>query len=308
MGAEPVRRIGVIGLGRMGLPVCARFVEHGFDVICTDLDDARRELGARAGAATVGGAERVAAEVDVLVSVLPGPGEVMAVAEDVTAAMAPGAVWLDLSTASPAAARVTAAAAQRHGVAVVDAPLGGGPPAAAEGRLLSFAGARAEDLERVRAVLEVVADRIVHVGPPGSGYAVKLMANALWFGQAVATAETLTIATRAGLDAELVRAALSQSAASSRFLADDVRALLDGDDMPWFALGRCAEQLRSLAAFAEELSVPAEVLAAVRDVHAAALERYGDVDGELLGARFTAERAGVRFDDPESSGADGAGA
>ena len=144
--------------------------------------------------------------------------------------MTSGAVWLELSTASPAAARATAAAAQRHGVAVVDAPLGGGPPAAAEGRLLSFVGARADDLERVRPVLEVVADRIVHVGPPGSGYAVKLLANALWFGQAVATAEALTIATRAGLDAELVRAALSQSAASSRFLTEDARSLLDGDD------------------------------------------------------------------------------
>jgi 3-hydroxyisobutyrate dehydrogenase len=314
MGAERVRRIGLIGLGRMGLPICERFVEHGFEVVCTDLDGARRDLGARAGAATVGAPDQVAAGVDVVVSVLPGPAEVTAVAEAVTAAMPSAAVWLDLSTASPAAARVTAAAAQRHGVAVVDAPLGGGPPAAREGRLLSFAGARAEHLERVRAVLEAVADRVVHVGPPGSGYVVKLLANALWFGQAVATAEALTIARRAGLDAELVRAALSESAASSRFLADDARALLDGDDMPWLALARCDEQLRSLAMFADELSIPADVLNAVRDVHTAALEHYGDVDGELLGARFAAERAGISFGaatpgtDADGGGLDGAGA
>jgi 3-hydroxyisobutyrate dehydrogenase len=141
----------------------------------------------------------------------------------------------------------------------------------------------------------VIADRIVHVGPPGSGYAVKLLANALWFGQAVAAAEALTIATRAGLDAELVAAALSQSAASSRFLTDDAPALLDGDAMPWFALARCAKQLRSLSTFADELAVRTDVLDAVREVHGAALEHYGDVDGELLGARFVAERAGVRF-------------
>ena len=115
------------------------------------------------------------------------------------------------------------------------------------------------------------------------------------FGQAVATAEVLTIATRAGLDAELVRAALSQSAASSRFLVQDARALLDGDDMPWFALSRCAEQLRSLGDLADELSVPAQLLSTVSEIHDAALGRYGDVDGELLGARFAAERAGVRF-------------
>ncbi len=295
MGAEPVQRVGLIGLGRMGLPICARLVEHGFEVVCTDSDGARRALGARAGAAAVAATEHAATHVDVVVTVLPGPNEVTAVAEAVTTAMASGTVWLDLSTASPAAARTTAAAARRNGVAVVDAPLGGGPPAAAEGRLLSFAGAQVEDLERVRPVLAVVADRIVHVGPPGSGYAVKLMANALWFGQAVATAEALTIATRAGLDTEVVRAALGQSAASSRFLADDARALLDGDDMPWFALARCAEQLRSLSAFADELAVPTDVLAAVREVHTAAVEHYGDVDGELRGAQYVAERAGVRF-------------
>jgi 3-hydroxyisobutyrate dehydrogenase-like beta-hydroxyacid dehydrogenase len=295
MGADPVRRIGLIGLGRMGLPICARLVKHGFEVIGTDSDGVRRELGTRAGAATAGESEDVAAGADVVVTVLPGPVEVMAVAEAVTAAMTSGAVWLDLSTASPAAARTTAAAAERHRVAVVDAPLGGGPPAAAEGRLLSFVGAQAADLERVRPVLAVVADRIVHVGPPGSGYAVKLLANALWFGQAVAAAETLTIATRAGLDPELVRAALSQSAASSRFLTDDAPALLDGDTMPWFALARCAEQLGSLSAFADELAVPTDALDAARDVHTAALAHYGDVDGELLGARFVAERAGVSF-------------
>jgi 3-hydroxyisobutyrate dehydrogenase-like beta-hydroxyacid dehydrogenase len=303
----PVRHVGLIGLGRMGLPICARLVEHGFEVVCTDLDGARRELGARAGAAIADETEGAAAEVEVVVTVLPGPAEVAGIAETLTTAMSSAAVWLDLSTASPGAARVTAAAARRHGVAIVDAPLGGSPPAAGEGRLLSFAGARTEDLERVRPVLGTIADRIVHVGPPGSGYAVKLLANALWFGQAIATAEALTIATRAGLDAELVRGALSQTAAASRFLSDDARALLDGDDMPWFALARCAEQLRSLAAFADELSVPAHVLDAVRDVHAAALEHYGEVDGELLGARFAAERGGVRFGDPESSAADGAG-
>jgi 3-hydroxyisobutyrate dehydrogenase-like beta-hydroxyacid dehydrogenase len=294
-GIEAVGRVGLIGLGRMGLPICARLVDHGYDVVGSDLDGVRRELGAQTGATTVGDAHDAAASVDVVVTVLPGPAEVTAMAEVITATMRSDAVWLDLSTASPAAARVTAAAARRHGVAVVDAPLGGGPSEAAEGRLLSFAGARAEHLERVRAVLMVVADRIVHVGPPGSGYTVKLLANALWFGQAVASAEALTIATRAGLDAELVRAALSHSAASSRFLADDARALLEGDEMPWFALGQCAEQLQSLSAFADELSVPADVLDAVRDVHAAALAHYGDVDGELLGARFAAERAGVSF-------------
>jgi 3-hydroxyisobutyrate dehydrogenase-like beta-hydroxyacid dehydrogenase len=314
ISADRVGRVGVIGLGRMGLPICARLVERGFDVSCTDLDRTRVQLGAGTGAVAVDDAAAAAAGADVVVTVLPGPGEVADVSGAVTAAMPAGSLWLELSTASPATARITAAAAAQaqaqaqaqaevqaevHEIAVVDAPLGGGPPAASEGRLLSFVGAREADLPRVREVLGAVADRTVHVGPPGSGYAVKLMANSLWFGQAVATAEALAIAARAGLDPEQVRDALAQSAAASRFLADDARALLDGDDMPWFGLARCAEQLRSLTAFADELSVPAQMLGTVSQIHEAALERYGDVDGELLGARLTAERAGVSFGDPD---------
>ena len=129
----------------------------------------------------------------------------------------------------------------------------------------------------------------------GSGYTLKLIANALWFEQAVATAEVLAIAVRAGLDPDTVQRALAQSAAGRGFVADEARALLAGDAMPSFALARCAAQLRTLDELAGELAVPADVLAAVARVHSDAVARYGDVDGELLGARFAAERAGVQL-------------
>jgi 3-hydroxyisobutyrate dehydrogenase len=141
----------------------------------------------------------------------------------------------------------------------------------------------------------VVADRIIHVGPPGSGYTLKLLANALWFGQAVAVAEALTLAERAGIDPETARAALGQSAAGGRFLDHDAPALLAGDDLTSYALARCCEQLGTVLALGEQLAVPLELAAVVDEVHRRALAHYGEVDGELLGARFVAERAGVRF-------------
>jgi 3-hydroxyisobutyrate dehydrogenase len=291
--ADLSARVGVIGLGRMGLPICARLVERGFDVVGADLDPARVDLVP--GAVPASDAAAVGARADIVVTVLPGPSEVAAVCDALTGTMPPGSLWMDCSTASPAVVGSIAGAAAERGVGVVDAPLGGSPAAARDGRLLSFIGGTAEDVSRARAVLDAFAERVVHVGPHGAGYAVKLLANSLWFGQAVAVAETLTIAGRAGLDPELVRTALASSAASSRFLSEDAPALLRGEEMPWFALARCAEQLHSLAAFADELSVPAEVLEAVGSVYDGALQRYGDVDGELLGARFAAERGGADF-------------
>jgi 3-hydroxyisobutyrate dehydrogenase-like beta-hydroxyacid dehydrogenase len=279
----------------MGRPVCARLVEFGFDVTATDVERTRRTDAEAAGARWADGLEAAVLDADIVITVLPGPPEVSAIAPPLTAAITTGALWLDLSTASPAVARTVRVAAERRDVAVVDAPLGGSPEDGRNGRLLSFAGGRDDDLGRVRPVLDAIADRVVHVGPHGAGYLTKLLANALWFGQAVATAEALAIAGRAGLDVTEIQGALAQSAAGRGFIAHDAPALIVGDTMPAFSLGRCVEQLRSLQGVAADLKVPAEVLDAVASVHAEALREYGEVDGELLGALHAAHRAGVDF-------------
>src|ERR1700760_4800949 len=280
------QRVGVIGLGRMGLPIGARLAHSGLAVTATDIDASRRVAAVSAGVEWLPGAQAVAAAADVVITVLPSAAEVESVAEVLAGSMAPGALWIDMSTAS---ARVRPPGHVR----AVDAPVGGGPEAAREGRLLTFVGARAQDLAAARPVLEPVADRIIHVGPPGSSYTLKLLANALWFGQAVAVAETLAL--RAGIDPETARAALAQSAAGGRVLEHDARALLAGDDLTSFALARCCEQLDTVLSLAEQLAVPLELASVVDEVHRRALARYGEVDGELLGARFVAERAGVTF-------------
>ena len=163
------------------------------------------------------------------------------------------------------------------------------------GRLLAFVGGAAGDVEAQRDLLSALADRVVPVGPAGSGYAVKLLVNLLWFGQAIAHSEALTLAARIGLDPEAVRAALQQTAAASRFGEHDAPALLRGDDMASFSLARCLNQLTAVLALGERLDVPLELATTVAAVHRQALARYGDVDGELLPARLVAERAGIDF-------------
>jgi 3-hydroxyisobutyrate dehydrogenase len=289
-------RVGVIGLGRMGLPICARLCAAGYAVIATDL---RRECSAAAlaaGARWAPTSAALAADVDIAITILPGAAEVSALIAELTGALAPGATWIDMSTAAPAVARAIAAAAEARGLRALDAPVGGNPPAAREGRLLCFAGAHDADLEAVRPLLAALAQEIVHAGPPGCGYAVKLLVNLLWFAQAVATAEALALARRAGIDLDQLLAALGRSAAASAFIADDAPSLLRGDDLASFPLARCCEQLASVLALGEELAVPLELAGIVARLHEGALERYGDVDGELLGARWVAQRAGVRLD------------
>jgi 3-hydroxyisobutyrate dehydrogenase len=286
-------RIGFIGLGRMGMPTCARLVRRGFSVCATDLRLGCRDELEAAGGRWQSTASAVAANADVVISMLPGARDVAAVAVEIARAAAGGSVWVDMSTGSPQAAEEVAVIAVSSGLRVLDAPVAGGPDDARSGRLLTFVGATEPDFCTVSPVLASIADRIVHVGSYGSGYLVKLMANALWFSQSVAVAEMLTLARRARLDLDVVRDAIGQSAAASRFMAEDADALLAGDDRATFSLARCCEQLATILDYGARRDITLASVGLANDVHRRAVAHYGDVDGELLGARLIAAEAGV---------------
>lgn len=287
--------VGIVGVGRMGLPICARLAENGFAVVATDV---RREAQAAvldAGAEWVDDVAELGERCDVAITVLPGPTAVTAARDALIAALSRGSTWIDMSTATPGIAGEIAEVAGRHGIRTLDAPMGGGPMQARDGRLVAFVGASSADLESQREVLAAVAGTILHVGAVGSGYAVKLLVNLLWFGQAIASAEVLALAVRAGLNPETVRLATQQSAAASRFMEHDARALMRGEDLTSFSLAGCVEELSNVLTLGSELGVPLALGERVSELYAEALEHYGNVDGELLAARLVAERANVAF-------------
>lgn len=278
----------------MGLPICARLVEKGFTVVAIDVRTELRAAVTDVGARWVDSLLGVGG-CGVVITVLPGPAEVTATRDALLAALAPGSTWIDVSTATPAIAGEIAAAASRRGVRTLDVPIGGGPRQAREGGLLAFVGGTVADLESQREILDALANRVVHVGATGAGYVVKLLVNLLWFGQAVASAEVLALAVRAGVDPETVRLAVQQSAAATRFMEQDAPALMRGDDLTSFSLARCLEELDGILALGSALKVPMALGERVAELYAAALERYGSADGELLAARYVVDRAEVEF-------------
>ena len=287
------RRVGIVGLGRMGLPMCVRLAERGFAVSATDIRPGLQTSVTEARAHWDDSAAEVAARCEVLITMLPGPHEVVGMMGEVLGALSPGCTWIDMSSATPAVGAQIALAAKGRDVRILDAPVGGGPPEARNGRLLVFAGGSADDLGAQRDVLDSLAERVLHVGMAGSGYAVKLIVNMLWFEQAVAGAEALSLAARAGLDLETVRLAVQESAAASRFMQRDAPALMTGDDLTSFSLARSHEELAGVLALGDQLDVPLALAERATELYAQALERYGDIDGELMAARLVAERASV---------------
>jgi 3-hydroxyisobutyrate dehydrogenase len=292
--------IGFAGLGRMGGPMCANLVRAGYPVVVTDLrpecEQVAHSLGARWSASTEG----AAAGADVFVTMLPGPPEVhdaLLGAGAALAALAPGATWIDMSSNSPSAAEPIQRRARERGVHTLEAPVGGGIPAARDGSLQLFAAGEAAVFADQLALLEVLGDpaRIRHLGAHGAGYTAKLLVNLLWFGQAIAAGEALLLARAAGLDLRVLHEVLNSSSAASTFLRRDLPALLGGDYLESFGLDRICEELGALDAMASAHGVPFELSDLVSRTHRRALEHFGPRNGELLAVALLEEQAGTRL-------------
>ena len=275
--------LAVLGVGRMGAPIVARLRGAGFDVL--EYDPVTRPLPGVSTSSTTELAS-VIAPAEILITILPGAPEVEALFQ--TLKLPKSTLWLDLTSNDPRVARAIAAS----GVETVGAPMGGGVAAAESGSLHFFAGGAATSIDRVRPILEVLGT-IEHIGTDvGDGYTAKLLANLLWFGQAVAVTEALLLGQSLGLAPAALRQTLSASAGGSVFIGEYLDRLLDGDYLEGFGIDRCVEELEILASLARQEGVPFELSTLVARLHREALERFGAVGGELLAARLLEERAG----------------
>ena len=292
-------KVGFVGLGHMGEPMSRNILAAGHDLVVHDRHrEAAAELVAR-GAAWAGSPREAAQGRDVAITMLPAPRhveEVLLGTGGLLDGLASGAVWIDMSTSVPAVAARVRAVAEPRGVEVLDAPVSGMASGARAGTLQIFAGGRAETYQRVRPLLEAMADpeRIVHVGPHGAGYTVKLMINLLWFAHLTATAEVLSVGTAAGVDLATLRRCLLASPAASNFLERDVLSVLrDGDYDEGFALALACKDLGLAVDLARDTGVPVEVSAVVEQVYRRARAQYGDEGGEMLPIRLLEDLTGI---------------
>ncbi len=283
--------VGFIGLGHMGGPMSRHVLAAGHDLLVHDI---RREAGAEleaAGAAWAASPREAGAGREVVITMLPtvtSVEQVLLGADGLLSGLAPGSVWIDMSTSVPAVADRVRSVAETNAagpVQILDAPVSGMAAGAKAGTLQIFVGGEEATYHRVRPLLEAMGDpeRILYVGAHGSGYTVKLMLNLLWFAHLVATAEVLTIGTRAGVDLATLRRCLLASPAASNFLEHDVLSVLrDGDYDESFALALACKDLGLAVDLAGHVGVPAELSALVEQIYRRARAQYGDLGGEML--------------------------
>lgn len=234
--------VTVIGLGAMGGAVARRLVESGID---TGVHDISPDAVARL---VDGGAREVDPSSgdlgDFVLTSLPDDRAVTAALLDSgLLSRLSGKVLIELSTILPATMSLVAERAREHDVAVIDAPVSGGPAEALKGALVLLAGASSPVLHRASAVLDVLGT-VEHVGEAGDGKAVKLVNNVMSMGNVAVAAEAFALGTTLGLDAGRLYDVLSRSGGRSHHFTKRIPYALADDYAPRFSLNLGEKDLR----------------------------------------------------------------
>jgi 3-hydroxyisobutyrate dehydrogenase-like beta-hydroxyacid dehydrogenase len=183
-----------------------------------------------------------------------------------------GALAVDMSTIAPTAARAVGERLADDGVAFLEAPVSGSRPKAEDGTLTIMAGGEAEHFERARPLLEAMGERIVHVGPQGHGQLAKLLTNTMGAVHAVALAESVLAAERAGLDPDAFLEVAAGSAANSTVLGLKGRPMFERDFTPLFKLEHMLKDVRHCLEEAAALGVRLRLGSLVEPLFAQAAE------------------------------------
>jgi 3-hydroxyisobutyrate dehydrogenase len=207
-------KIGFIGLGHMGNPMCRNLLKHGhklkvYDVV-PDLVRKLVEQGCEAAASVADCVKGV----EVVITMLPSSPHVRSVYGErngLVASVAPGTLLIDSSTIDPHTSRDVAMDARAKGCPMVDAPVSGGVGGAEAATLTFMVGGEAKDFEAAKSILQAMGNNIVHCGGAGNGQVAKICNNMMLAIEMIATSEGMTLAAKLGMDPKVFASIVNTS-------------------------------------------------------------------------------------------------
>jgi 4-hydroxybutyrate dehydrogenase/sulfolactaldehyde 3-reductase len=286
-------RIGFIGLGNMGRPMASNLHRKGFHVLTYDVSPEARRLLEAIGAYVAESNAAVAAESDVVFTMLP----TTAVVEDVVlgssgvlANLKPGGVLVDMSTIDPLVTDRLASAAAAKGCGFVDAPVGRLASHAERGESLFMVGAADDTFARVKPLLDAMGTTVHHCGGTGAGMRTKLVNNYLAIVSCAFNAEALALSQRFGLSLEKTLDVIHGTTATNGQLKIAWPSkVLKGDTGPGFTIDLAHKDLTLILEAANASHVPMPIGAAAR-------ESFSTARGQGRGANDFSAMADVLCD------------
>jgi len=270
--------IGFIGLGIMGRPMARNLLKAGYPLVVHSRSRPPVDEVVAAGARAATSPREVAAECDVLITMLPNSPDVELVAlgkNGIVEGARSGLLYADMSTISPLVSKKVGAALATKGVRMLDAPVSGGEKGAIDAALSIMVGGDQAVFDAALPIFQAMGKTITYLGPLGSGGFTKLANQIIVAVNLTALGEALTLAKKAGLDRDLTLTALAGGLAGSKCLEQKRPNYLSGTYKPGFKIDLHYKDLGLIMESARELGVPLPTTAVVQELFSA-LRGKGD--------------------------------
>lgn len=268
-------KIGFIGLGIMGKPMAKNLLKAGYEVIGYDHHQENMDEIIAAGGKCLASAGAVAAESEVIITMLPNSPHVREAVmgpDGILEHAAPGTVLIDMSSIAPLASQEICKACEEKGVKMLDAPVSGGEPKAIDGTLSIMVGGDKEVFEQMYEILMCMGASAVHCGNIGAGNTTKLANQVIVALNIAAVSEAFMLSTRAGVDPEKVFDAIRGGLAGSTVMNAKVPMITKGNFKPGFRIDLHIKDLNNALETGHGVGSPlpltAQVMEMMQQLHA----------------------------------------
>ncbi len=289
-------KIAYIGLGTMGAPMAENLLKANYKLTVHNRTREKEISLANMGAKRAQSPKEAAIDADVVFTNLSNSANVEEVVLGPNGAihnMKAGSILVDLSTISPSTTRQIASELAKRDVEMLDAPVSGGSEGAVKGTLSIMVGGKAQVLEQVLPLLEVMGNNITLVGPIASGQITKAINQTILAGTYNSVAEGIVLGLAAGIDIEAALNAVSGGAAASWVLDNRAKNMIANNYPLGFKTSLYKKDLGIALATAKELGVAMPVAAYVEQLETSLVKRgFGDEDISNI-ARIVREQAGL---------------
>jgi 2-hydroxy-3-oxopropionate reductase len=287
----------------MGKPMSRNLMKAGYSLVVYDLFPGPIAELTGAGAAHATSCAATAAQAEIIITMLPdgpevetavlGPGGVLEGAR-------PGSVVVDMSSISPMVSQKVAAACEAKGVEFLDAPVSGGEPKAIDGTLAIMVGGKPEVFARVQPVLQKMGSSVTLTGAVGAGNVTKLANQIMVACNIAAMGEALVLATKAGLDPEVVFNAVKGGLAGSTVLNAKAPMVIGRNFKPGFRINLHEKDLRNALQAAEAMKVSLPFTSLAQQMLIALMnEGKGNLDHSAI-VTFIEHMAGIEVKKPQA--------
>ncbi|MBJ3815336.1 2-hydroxy-3-oxopropionate reductase [Shimwellia pseudoproteus] len=282
-------KVGFIGLGIMGKPMSKNLINAGYSLVVLDNHaQSVAELTA-AGAQALATPKAVAEQCDVIITMLPNSPQVKEVAlgeNGIIDGAKPGLTLIDMSSIAPLASRDISQALQAKGVHMLDAPVSGGEPKAIDGTLSVMVGGDKAVFDKHYTLMKAMAGSVVHTGDIGAGNVTKLANQVIVALNIAAMSEALVLATKAGVNPDLVYQAIRGGLAGSTVLDAKAPMVMARNFTPGFRIDLHIKDLANALDTSHEVGAQLPLTAAVMEMmQALRADGQGTADHSAL-ARY----------------------